>query len=357
MELYHANQQWAKRPADERFRTLADLYSATKRYADASREKDVPWTDLRVEASGDDMALVGKAGVPAVLTNYAFGQIAARVGAPASYLRALPATLAAQNLNHGLKEKVDGTASLLFHTNGALVLRAAVSEKYERIWNYEVVERLQGLAEDRGLIPARQTMTWDGSNVPSEPKDIALYASDRDMFAFLMSERTTLTGPTGETLRRGIIAVNSEVGDKRLTLMGFLFRDVCANHIIWGAEQVAQIDLTHVGDVRGRWAEATARVRRYFDGAASLDKAKFVELRAHVAGTKDEVLDALFGKRIATRKVLEASLAAIVESEDGDPLSKWGVAQGMTRYSQTIPYANERTEIDRAAGKVLAIDF
>lgn len=357
MELYHANRQWASRPADERFRTLADLYTATKRYADASREKDVAWADLRVEASGDEMALVGKAGVPAVLTHYAFGQIAARVAAPAGYLRNLPATLAAQNLNHGLKEKGEGTANLLFHTNGALVLRAAVTEKYSRIWNYEVVERLQGLAADRDLIPAQQTMTWDGTDVPSEPKDVALYASDHDLFAFLMSKGAVLTGPTGETLRRGIITVNSEVGDKRLKVMGFLFRDLCANHIIWGAEQIAEIDLTHVGDVRGRWMEATARVRRYFDGAASLDEAKFAELRARIAGSKDEVLDTLFGKKIATRKVLAASFDAVVEAEDGDPLSKWGFAQGMTRYSQTIPYADERTEIDRAAGKVLAIDF
>jgi len=360
MELYQANQQWSTRPADEKFRTLEEMYAATKAYAAQARTRTVPWNALRVEANGDNLA-VTRGADPATLTHYAFGQLASRVGAPASYLRLLPATLAAQNLNHGLKEKADSTeAQLLFHQNGGLVLRAATSEKYERIWNHEVIARLIDLSQSRGLEPARQTMNWSGEPMSQRQIDEAqrsLYASDHDMFAFLMSAQTTLVDPKGAALRRGVIAVNSEVGDKRLSLMGFLFREICANHIIWGAREIASIDLVHVGKIRERWSDATARVRRYFDGAASLDEASFVQTLVKIGDTKDEVLDTLFGRKIATRKLLAASYDAVVEEQDGDPRTVWGFAQGMTRHSQMIPFADERTEIDRAAGRLLALTF
>lgn len=36
MELFKAHQQWATRPADERFQTLEELYKVTRGYADNS---------------------------------------------------------------------------------------------------------------------------------------------------------------------------------------------------------------------------------------------------------------------------------------------------------------------------------
>lgn len=352
MELFHAHHQWANRPADERFRTLADMHAATLAYATAAVEKDVPWNDLRVEAQGDELSVIGKAGTPAVLTHYAFGQLAARVGAPAGYLRSIPATLAAQNVNYGLKQRApEGSASLLFHRNSRIILRAATSEKYSRIWNHEVIARLADLCESRGMVPAAPTFRQTGDDAP------ALYASDHDMFAFVMSADRVIPDPTGANLFRGIIVANSEVGDKALSVMGFYFRDICGNHIIWGAQQIAEIRLTHVGNIRGRWAEATARVRRYLDGSASFDTAKFQEMTVRIGNTKDEVLDALFGKKLATRGILAASYDAVKPEEDGDPRTVWGFAQGMTRHSQTLPFADERTAIDKAAGKLLDFKF
>ena len=85
MELFKANAQWSTRPADERFTSLQGLYDATKAYADVAKEKDVDWQDLRTEAQDGDVQLVGRAGVPAKLTHWAFGQLCARVEAPAKF--------------------------------------------------------------------------------------------------------------------------------------------------------------------------------------------------------------------------------------------------------------------------------
>src|SRR5258705_8402745 len=128
MELFKANKQWSTRPEDERFASLEALYTATRHYADIAREKRMPFADMRVENVDGDVQLVGRAGIPAKLTHWAFGQLCARVEAPANYLRDLPATLACQNLNHGLAARLQNTAAnsianLMFHENGGLLLR------------------------------------------------------------------------------------------------------------------------------------------------------------------------------------------------------------------------------------------
>lgn len=363
MELFHASHQWATRPADQRFSSFDELYAVTAAYAAQAGESKTPWQDLRVEAVGDDLQLIGKAAVPARITHYAFGQLSQRASAPAGYLRELPVALAAQNLNYGLKHRGgDDQAQLLFHTNGGLLLRAATGEGYARIWNYEVAQRLQEAAEKHDLVPARQTFTWGGEALaPESERPAALYASDHDLWAFAMSRDRVLQDPTGAALHRGIIVSNSEVGAASLKIQGFFFRDLCANHIIWGAKDLAEIRLTHVGNIRGRWLEATVEMRKYLDSPAGFDEAALQAIsRVKIGGTKDDVLDAVFGKYASlklSRKLIGAGYDAAVPEQDGDPNTVWGLAQGLTRHSQTIPYADERQQVDRAAGKLLEVTF
>ena len=364
MELFHASNQWATRPADERFNSLREMYEATKHYADIAAQSVVNWTDLRVESRGPDLHIIGKADVPAKLTHYAFGQLAGRVRAPAGYLRDLPGVLAAQNLNWGLSQKTDaGTdAQLLVHRNGDLLLRAATSTRYNRIWNYEIVDRLMGMCDRHGMTPAHQTFTWGGGEAPDPEEDDldrALYASDHDMFAFVMTPDRVVVDPVGQPLRRGLIVQNSEVGDKSLAFMGFYFRDVCANHIIWGAERVAEVRFSHVGDVDEKMNDALLQVTQWIDGAASVEEADLQRFTTRIAESKEEVVDKLFGMRAVRlpKKTIEAGYDAVKPEEDGDPRSVWGMVQGLTRVSQQEEYAEDRVEADRAAGKILEIEF
>lgn len=61
---------------------------------------------IHVEASGTDpeplALMLPGSDTPLVPTHWSFGQLASQVGAPATYLRQLPATLAAINLLYGL---------------------------------------------------------------------------------------------------------------------------------------------------------------------------------------------------------------------------------------------------------------
>ena len=356
MELFKANRQWSSRPADERFPTLKALYDATKAYADVAKEKIVRTAELRTEASGDDVQLVGKANVPAQLTHWAFGQLCARVNAPASYMRELPATLACQNLNHGLANYADRseTANLMFHSNGSLLLRAFTSDKYARIWNYEVAGRLLDL-ESRGWEPAMPDIRKSMGDFP------AIYASDHDMFAFLRNRQAVIResgNPDG--LQRGVIVENSEVGASALKLTRFLYREMCGNHIIWGASQVLEISVRHVGDARYRWQGYEYALKRYAESSVSDEEAKITSAKTRILGdSKEQVLDRLFGMRALnlSRKVIEAGYDANKPELDGQPNTVWGMVQGLTRHSQTVPYADQRTTIDKAAGKVMELVF
>jgi hypothetical protein len=61
MELFKAHRQWATRPDDERFSSLAELHAACKEYAQSAGEKNVPFSEMRVENLDGDVQLVGRA--------------------------------------------------------------------------------------------------------------------------------------------------------------------------------------------------------------------------------------------------------------------------------------------------------
>lgn len=354
MELFKAHRQWATRPADERFSSLEDLYTATRAYADTAVEADVDWSRLSTVAEGEDVKLVGSEGSAAVLTNWAFKQLAARVGAPSDYLSELPAQLASENLNFGLslrEKNPKHAASLLIHRNGSYLVRAITTDIYSRIWNHEVAEKLLEV-QSRGWEPAR-------ADIRTRPDDRpALYASDHDMFAMLRSPNHPLdVNPSGMApVWRGFIAENSEVGAGALKLTRFLYNEMCGNHIIWGASEVVELKVVHVGNVRGRMQAWDLALSKYADESASDEEAMIAEAkRTRIAETKEGLLKILFGDKSLglSQKVLAAGYDAVVPEEDGEPQTVWGIVQGLTRHSQTIPYADKRNAVDRAAGRIL----
>ena len=92
------SSEWFSRPADERFLSLSELHATVHGRAERSVTRTVESRAVRVEASRDDaerlsLVLPGRAD-PVAPTHWSFGQLAGLVGAPAGYLRQLPAALA-----------------------------------------------------------------------------------------------------------------------------------------------------------------------------------------------------------------------------------------------------------------------
>src|SRR3954467_6710824 len=73
-----------------------------------------------------------------------------------------------------------------------------------------------------------------------------LYASDRDVFLFLVDDTHPIEAgrlPNGDPdlYFRGFYCWNSEVGSKTLGIASFFLRAVCMNRNIWGVEGFQEI--------------------------------------------------------------------------------------------------------------------
>ena len=97
------SSEWFSRPADERYLSLSELFAAVRGRTERSRSRTVESAAIRVEACRDDaerlMLMLPGSDVPVAPTHWSFGQLAGLVGAPAAYLRQLPAPLEDVRLN------------------------------------------------------------------------------------------------------------------------------------------------------------------------------------------------------------------------------------------------------------------
>lgn len=384
MELFKASNQWATRPPDERFWSIKDAAAQCQAYREQAVTAVANYADLRVEARDDELVLIGKENYPAQLTHYAFGQLCGRGEpmAPPHFLRQLKPTLAAQVLNSCLKQRAgNDNAYLLFHQNGKMLLRAALSERYERLWNNEIFERCLDLPEGWKVPPARPAND-DPRARPATAADLlecrrsglsvkegdliapaGIYASDHDMFLFMVNEGI---GLDGGHLNRGFFLWNSEVGDKSFGFCSFLYDHVCGNHIVWNAKGVSEFRIRHLKDVRYKgFRQLSLEMRKYSDASVSDDEAVIESAKKMVLGnSKAEVVEALLGivrkKRLSLpQKTLDAAYDVAEARVDryGDPRTLWAQVSGLTEHSQTLKFAEHRNELDREAGKLLSVAF
>jgi hypothetical protein len=380
--MHAASSQWASRPADERFWDLPTMHAACLASRKGSAVATVPFASLKAGYEGDDVTLAGASGRSARLTHYAFGQLAASVGAPAGYLRDLPAATAAVCLNVGLDKTEDrADRKLLFHQNGSLTLRACLSDSYERVWDSDVCEYLARLTGAGWRPPAGRYMGQGESRIATAadilPGQIniaegcaigpsGLYASDHDMFAFLVAPDRVIDDGTGGALMRGVFIKNSEVGDASLSFTFFLMQAVCGNHIVWNARGVHDVRIRHMGasPMRRALNEFEGELRRYHDGAAEDEQGIARARQIKLGNNKTEVLDALvkYAKTHSiplSRKTFAEGYDVAAAHEDwyGGANTLWAQVAGLTHASQTSTYADGREAIDRAAGRLMQIAF
>jgi hypothetical protein len=243
------SSEWFSRPADERHLSLSELYDSVRRRADGAATRIIESRDVRVEARREDperLALILPGDDrPIVPTNWSFGQLARLVGAPASYLRLLPAALAGINMQHGLLSHRGEQVKLLQTDDGRTELRAITGPEYGRIWDHELVAAVMAIAgngtgDTRWKIPG--VLNW-ASMVYNPYVDVSLetttlYASDRDVFLFLVDDTHPIEAgklPNGDPdlYFRGFYCWNSEVGSKTLGIATFYLRAVCMNRNLW----------------------------------------------------------------------------------------------------------------------------
>jgi hypothetical protein len=357
--IQQAHAQWMSRPSDQRFTSLDAMQVHMDAIRANSRAAIVPNRILSAIPTPDNQNLViqGANGHGYEPTHWAFGQLARLAGAPAGYLRTLPAPMVADCLNYGLQigQDAQDVGALLYRNGGTPTLRAATGPAYGRIWNAEVVAALR----------ARFGNGVDGDwRVPGEfgvalqevTKDnTTLYASDRDMFVFLADEKNRVEipnrrdGKTG-TLARGFYFWNSEEGNTSLGVSTFFFDFACKNRTIWGGEQYQEMRIRHTSGAPDRFINEVAPALEAYAQSSTRPMLEAIE-NARNAKIQTDITEFL-AKRF-TRTVAQAAMAAHV-ADEGRPIETlWDAANGLTAYARGMQYQDERVNVEREAGKLL----
>jgi len=359
MELMQASRQWASRPNDERFISLTALHDHVMTQRVNSVARVVASRSLEFRPSSTDnvrgISVVGPNGHEFTPSHWAFGQLATLAQAPAGYLRTLPAPIAADALNYGLRfERENEEVGILLRRNGGNELAAATGPRYGRVWNHNITSQLMDRFGD-GLTGDWRVPGEFGKAVQVDKANTTLYASDRDMFVFLADETNRIVLPNRRngksgSLARGFFCWNSEVGAATFGVAMFLFDYVCCNRIVWGAEGYKELKLRHTVTAPGRFLEEVVPVLE--DYSSSSPKPIEEVLQAAQRAKVDDLADFL-AKRRFTGKTASKIAETFLEEEGREIETLWDVATGITAYAKTLPFQDERVAMEREGGKVL----
>jgi hypothetical protein len=365
------SSEWFSRPDDERYLSLSALYTAVRARADRATARTVETRTLRVEASRDNaerLALIvpGRE-EPIAPTHWSFGQMCSLVGAPAGYMRQLPAPLAGINMQHGLLSHRAELVKTLEADDGRIELRAVTGPDYGRIWDHELVAAVMKIAGDgtgdtRWKVPG----LLDWSTMTHNPfvevtKDTTtLYASDRDVFLFLVDDAHPIEAgrlPNGDPdlYFRGFYCWNSEVGSKTLGMASFYLRAVCMNRNIWGAEGFEEISIRHSKFASNRFAhQAAPALERFATSSPAPFLAGIRAAREQIVARKDEDRESFLRRRGFSRPETEKIIATVLEEEGRPPESIFDFVQGITALARAKPHQDARMELEGKAAKLLS---
>src|SRR5258708_8618647 len=244
---YTAHRDWASRPPDERYASVHALYDAARARRLRTEERTIETVALRTEAvASDALALRDTSGRQTALTNWSFEQLAGIAAAPPKYLRTLPAAIASDAINYGLRRQRREQQQLLVDRDDPWTVHAVTSPRYARVHHDELAGRVLDLMTQHPAWSLPLGYKDGVFGAERLPPGASLGA--RAMFLFLVDGNRDLDDPTDTShagLFRGFILRNSDVGAAALTLDVFLFRAVCGNHIIWGFQHVVRFRPPH----------------------------------------------------------------------------------------------------------------
>ncbi|RWH76955.1 MAG: DUF932 domain-containing protein [Mesorhizobium sp.] len=364
------SSEWFNRPADERYLSLSELMASVQGRSERSRTRTVESAAIRIEASRDDaerLALVlPGADRPVAPTHWSFGQLAGIVGAPATYLRQLPAPLAGINLQYGLSAHRAEQVKTLEVEDGRVELRAVTGPDYGRIYDHELVAAVQkiagnGTGDTRWKIPG--VLDWStgmyNPRVDITSDTTTLYASDRDVFLFLVDDLNPIEAgrlPDGspDLYFRGFYCWNSEVGAKTLGIASFYLRAVCQNRNLWGVEDFEEITIRHSKYAASRFAHQAAPALTRFANSSPMPFINGIRAaREKIVARSDDDRTEFLRKRgfskADTAKIIETVLA----EEGRKPASVFDFVQGITAVARDKPHQDARLDLEGKAKKLL----
>jgi len=370
------SNQWMNRPADETFNSLDSLKAFCNGRAAVSSDAIL---DTRMGRGGfqvladrpegstmGDIILEHDRG-QIKPTHWSFGQLSGLAGAPAGYLRDLPADIAADALQWGLQYNRQKDQVKILETNDGN-LRAVTGPDYGRIWHGEIVDAISDLNDRTGnrfKIPGM--LDWSSRNDngttmynPEAKGDSTLFCSDRDMFGFLCDDRNPieigkLSDGSPDLVFKGFYFWNSEEGSRTAGVAAFYLRGVCQNRCLWGVENFQEIKIRHTKFAPDRFAEEARPALESFCEGSTHDFLSGVEAArsAKVATDEAEAIEWLNRRAGLSRKQAVKAVARHELEEGYKPSNVWDMQNAITAVARDISHQDSRIDLERKAGAVL----
>ena len=397
--LSTASNQWASRPDDERFLSLADMYKAryAKENGDVVRQQQCNMSEFRAFYDHNDELMLEHrfsatdGGITLVPTAWSMKQLCTRTRTPYPALKLWQNdgnyALVEDALNHSFKKR--GEDMQLYHQYDNILsrpqtLHAATSERYTRIFDYEVIERVQRFTNRSSAnwkVPG--TIDWStGQHVSGDylgsdevtKESTTLYAGDRDMFIFLVDDENPIDlGVTrnGEqdVVFPGFIVGNSTVGYKPIWMMSFYFRGVCMNRCIWGAQGIKEYSNKHLTNVRQHALYGNKNSTDEFQQLSFAERlgkletqqqqgrdktAKSIQGAMQVEEFKDDETRILKLRKVDIPAPTAKKIVVNFEKSENYPiLTRWDMHNAITAEARTVSFQNERTKLEKTATKFL----
>ncbi len=284
-----------------------------------------------------------------------------------TYLRQLPAPLAGINLQYGLTSHRAEQVKTLEIENGRLELRAVTGPDYGRIFDHELVEAVQkiagnGTGDTRWKVPG--VLDWStgiyNPNVDISKDTTTLYASDRDVFLFLVDDLNPIEAgrlPNGEPdlYFRGFLLLElAKSGPDTLGIASFYLRAVCQNRNLWGVEDFEEITIRHSKYAASRFAlEAEPALIQFAESSPMPFINGIKAARERIVARDDDDQTTFLRKRGFSKAETAKIIDAVLADEGHPPASIFDFVQGITRVARDKRHQDARLEMEGKAKKLL----
>lgn len=336
--LKKAHRELFRRSDDECFDSLDGLIEHCSDLRNAASELWHPPGILMPQIGNDTVQLhLGSDGAFA-MNHWSFSQLCGLSGVSRDTINSLSPETASRALQ---ETKPTGAKPLQVLISDEIV-RAIHGTQYSRLWNADLLEAVREAAPD--FQPPQTTVTGG----------TGLYCGEQDMFAFLI-DPAGWTEIDGDAFAPGFFVWNSEVGKRSLGIQTFWFQAVCMNHIVWDAVEVVEFTRKHTGNVGDsvveicRIVEALAKTRdERKDGFAKV----IAKAMNEKLGDADEASKFL-AKHSIGRSLIKRAVDQL--GAEGKPFTLWSMVDVLTRLTQEVRYAGDRTDADAKVSRLLAL--
>lgn len=334
--LNKAHQELFRRSPDECYRSFDDLYQCCSQQRVRSRDVWEHPQDLTI---GSDLSICGTDGAALRLNDWSFSQVCRMAGVSKDTINRLSRPTASKALEETLPRS-DKPLQMLATENQ---IRSVHGVAYTRLWNTDLLDVINEFASD--FTPPQTAM---------DDVSTGLYCGEQDMFAFMI-DPTGWAEIDGQAFAPGFFVWNSEVGRRSVGIQTFWFQRVCQNHIVWDATEVVEFSRKHTANVRDALDEIRSMVEQLVArGDQRRDSFNAVMKKAmteRLGTDADEVTKVLAAEKIPRHLIKDAM--EIARQQGGFTI--FALVDALTKLSQKVQHAGDRTELDVKVGQLLAL--